>query len=320
MPLAHPPYRWLRQAIASVVSQSYPYWQLVIALPSSSDQRILRVAKRFSARDRRIQLQLLDPRSTRSCCANAALAVARGAWITLLNPDDQLSPDALLWVARAIQEHPEAGLIYSDEDSLSEAGRAGDPYFKPAWNPSLQEGQNLVAHLSVFNHQLLRELAGFRERFEGAEDYDLALRCMDVLTMDQVIHIPKILYHRRSLKRVKETTPAHLPDAIRSASKALQDHYKRQGIQARIEPIAEGFRAHLSLPTEPPLVNVVIPTRNQLQLLESCLRSLLEITDYPRLAVLVIDNGSDDAATLAYMQQIQSDPRVKVRRDPREFN
>jgi GT2 family glycosyltransferase len=320
LPVVRPQPRWLRQAIASVLAQSYPHWQLCIAVAATKDQRLSRRLRRFAARNPRVKFQLLSPTSTMSGCANAALAMATGEWFALLDPDDQLSPDALFWMARAISDHPTASLFYSDEDKLSAWGRHYDPYFKPAWNPALQEGQNLFARLGVYNSRLVRSLTGFREGYEGAEDYDLTLRCMDQLDDSPVIHIPKVLYHSRLSPARMMAGTACQPSISRAAVKALQDHYIRQGVEARVEAFSMGFRTHFPVSVDPPHVSVLVPTRNRVHLLEPCLRGLLESTDYPRLDVVVIDNGSDEEATLNYLKKIQLDPRVRVFRDPREFN
>ena len=320
LPVVRPQPRWLRQAVASVLAQIYPHWQLCIAVAATTDQRLIKRLRRLAIRHPRIRLQSLSPAFTMSGCANAALAMATGEWVALLDPDDQLSPDALFWVARAIADHPTAKMFYSDEDKLSALGRHYAPYFKPAWNPALQEGQNLFAHLGVYQRRLVLDLGGFREGFEGAEDYDLTLRCMDHLGDHPVIHIPKVLYHYRVSPARMMAGSVCCPAIARAAVRALEAHYIRQGLEVRVEAVSMGFRSYFPLPADPPQVSVVVPTRNRVQLLEACLRGLLERTDYPRLKVLVIDNGSDEEATLDYLERIQLDPRVQVLRDPREFN
>src|SRR5690606_4513246 len=127
-----------------------------------------------------------------------ALALADGDWIALLDQDDLLAEHALYLMADGIQQNPQAQLLYSDEDKIDERGKRHSPYFKSAWNPDLFYAHNLITHLGLYRRTLVEQVGGFRTGFEGAQDYDLALRCIEQLEAHMIVHIPHVLYHWRS--------------------------------------------------------------------------------------------------------------------------
>ena len=127
--------------------------------------------------------------------------------IALLDHDDELSPLALYCVALALNRNPDLQLIYSDEDKLDREGRRCDPHFKPDWNPDLFTSQNYISHLTVYRAALVREVGGFREGFEGSQDYDLTLRCLEKIEPAQIHHIPRVLYHWRMTSKAPRPRP-----------------------------------------------------------------------------------------------------------------
>ncbi|NCB26919.1 MAG: glycosyltransferase, partial [Bacteroidia bacterium] len=195
MPVYNPPPEYLDRAIQSVRNQLYPHWELCIADDASTDPEIVRVLHRHCTEDARIKVMYRGENGHISNCSNSALEMATGEYIALLDHDDLLAEDALFWVADAILRHPDAGLIYSDEDKIDDCGHRLDPYFKSDWNPFLFLGHNMVSHLGVYRSSLVRQLGGFRVGYEGSQDYDLAARVVEQLSESQVVHIPRILYH-----------------------------------------------------------------------------------------------------------------------------
>ena len=226
-------------------------------------------------------------------------------------------------VALEIENHPDAGLIYSDEDKVDENGVRSNPFFKPDWNPELFLGQNFINHLGVYRTELLREIGGFREGFEGSQDYDLALRCVDRLRPAQVRHIPRILYHWRAVAGSLAAVPDAKPYAKEAARRAIGDHLQRQGIAGRVEPCPENVESHrviYELPDPPPLVSIIIPIRDRVSLLERCLEAIRERTDYRPLEIVIVDNGSKEAATLEFLRALEEKNVARVLRVEGEFN
>jgi len=322
MPCYNPKPEWLREAIESVRRQIYLKWELCIADDASTDPAIRSILEDYSRSDVRIKVVFREINGHISAASNSALELAAGEYVVLLDHDDILAEQALFLVAEAINRHPDAGLIYSDEDKITESGMRRDPYFKCDWNYDLFLSQNMICHLGVYKVGLLRKIGGFREGLEGAQDYDLALRCIEQLDSSQIVHIPRVLYHWRVHQNSAAQNANAKPYAYVAAERALNEHLARKGISAQAErlPNCSWNRVRYTLPEPAPLVTLIIPTRNSLDLIRQCVSSILEKTDYPNYEILIVDNGSDDPQTLAYFDIIGSDPRIRILRDDRPFN
>jgi len=322
MPCYNPKPEWLRGAIESVRRQIYPHWELCIADDASTDPVIRSILEDYSRRDARIRVVFRSTNGHISAASNSALALVAGEYVSLLDNDDMLAEQALFWVTEAINRHPDAGLIYSDEDKITESGMRIGPYFKCDWNYDLFLSQNMISHLGVYNAELLREIGGFSEGLEGSQDYDLALRCIEQLDSSQIVHIPRVLYHWRVHQNSAAQNANAKPYAYVAAERALNEHLARKGISAQAKRLqnCSSYRVRYMLPEPAPLVTLIIPTRNGLHLIQQCLSSILEKTDYLNYEIIVVDYGSDDPQTLAYFDIIGSDPRIRILRDDRPFN
>jgi glycosyltransferase involved in cell wall biosynthesis len=321
MPTYNPKPDWLIEAIESVRKQIYQHWELCIADDVSTDPAVRPILESYAKEDARIKVVFREQNGHISAASNSALELVTGEWVALLDHDDLLAEQALFWVADAINSNPDLRLIYSDEDKLDEVGRRCDPYFKCDWNADLFYSQNLISHLGVYRSDLLNAIGGFRVGLEGAQDYDLALRCVEYIEPKQIHHIPRVLYHWRMHAASTAQFAGSKPYAMLAGEKALNEHLQRQGIIAKAELLDFGmYRVSYALPDTPPMVSLIIPTRNRLQLLRQCVESILKKTSYPNYEILIVDNGSDDPATLQYFREIESEARVRVLRDDRPFN
>jgi O-antigen biosynthesis protein len=321
MPVFNPNPQWLHEAIDSVRCQLYPHWQLCIADDCSTDPQVGEILKAVAKSDQRIQVVFREQNGHISAASNTALELVEAPWVALLDHDDRLAEDALAWVARSIVDDPKLRMIFSDEDKIDENGLRRDPFFKCDWNPILMEGQNAVCHLGVYSTDLVREVGGFRVGYEGAQDHDLTLRCSRRLTRDQILHLPRILYHWRLHAGSTAIGAEAKPYSCSAAQCVVADHLRSLDQPAeRVACTAAGLQPSFALPVDPPRVSVIIPTRNGLAVLEPCLRSLLDHTNYPNLEVLVVDNGSDDRATLAFLAELEAAGLIRVLRDASPFN
>jgi len=312
---------WLTEAIESVRKQIYPHWELCIADDASTDNAVKRVLQQYEQSDPRIKVIYRSQNGHISAASNSALQLATGEWIALLDHDDLLSEHALFWVVDSLQNNPNIQLIYSDEDKIDEQSNRFDPYFKPDWNKELFYSQNMFSHLGVYNAALVKEIGGFRIGFEGSQDHDLALRCVERVNALQIHHIPRILYHWRVHASSTALSAYSKPYSVIAGEKALNEHFKRQKIFATSEYIGCGYRIHYSLPSEPPLVSLIIPTKNGFSLLSRCIESILRKTTYQNYEILVIDNNSDDKKTLSYLQKLNDEnDNITIIRDERPFN
>ena len=211
LPVYNPNPKWLERAIESVREQLYPHWELCVVDDASTDPRIWKLIERYASRDPRIK-RLKRAKNGHICAtSNDALRVATGEFIALLDHDDELAPTALYFAALELNRDPQLQLLYSDEDKLDKQGRRCDPYFKPDWNPDLFTSQNYVSHLSLYRSELVRAAGGFRLGFEGSQDYDLTLRCVEQIKASHIRHIPRVLYHWRIAEQSTATLAAAKP-------------------------------------------------------------------------------------------------------------
>ena len=323
MPVYNPDLGYLSSAIDSVRSQIYQRWELCIADDASADASVARLLKQYAIADSRIKVTFRERNGHIAACSNSALELATGEWVALLDQDDLLSEHALALAAATIGEHPEAGLIYSDEDKIDLSGARCCPFFKPDWNPELLLGQNYISHLGIYRHALLREIGGFREGYEGSQDYDLALRCVEKLEPNEIKHIPRILYHWRMAEGSAAAAAEAKSYAPEAARRALTDHLRRTKIAGAVVACPENrewYRVVYDLRPPFPLVSVIIPTRNQLALLQRCVMTVREKTNYTPIEIVIVDNGSTDPETHAFLRDLAQAPSVQILTDPGEFN
>jgi glycosyltransferase involved in cell wall biosynthesis len=321
MPTWQPDLAMIRTAVASVQGQIYPHWQLCIADDASNNAELDTLLAELQAGDARVKVVKRLKNGHICEASNSALALADGPWVLLLDHDDVLTEHALLLMAEAISAFPDAGLIYSDEDKLGPQGQRESPNFKPDWNHDLCLAQNLVCHLTAIRSDLMRRIGGMRKGFEGAQDHDLVLRIAEQLQPGQIVHVPHVLYHWRMHAGSTAAGADVKPYAQEAGRRAVQEHLQRSSSPATVESVGSGrYRVRWPLPAALPLVSILIPTRNQLGLLRQCIQTLDRLTDYPNRELIVIDNGSDDADTLAYLKALEARPDLRVLRDPRPFN
>ncbi len=253
--------KWLRLCIDSVINQIYPHWELCIADDASPSPHVRRVLEEFSAKDSRIKLQLRSENGHISAASNSALALATGEFIVLLDHDDELSPDALFWVANELNAFPRTAIIYSDEDLIDESGRRFSPKFKPDFSRDLLYSLNLMTHLSAYQTELVRSIGGFRIATEGSQDYDLELRAIEKVEDDQIRHIPRVLYHWRVIRGSVAFSMDEKPYAHERARAAIRDHFDRTGIQGDVvESFLNLHRVTYRIPTCVPSVTLIVST------------------------------------------------------------
>lgn len=309
----------LRETIESVISQSYENWNICIADDNSKNLETKRVIREYISEDSRISAVFRTENGHISDCSNSAVSLAKGEWIALLDHDDIIPPHALFCIAKAINDKPDVMLIYSDEDKLGSDGKRLHAYFKTDFNLELFRSHNMFSHFGVYRADLLRQVGGFRSEYNGSQDYDLALRCIEKVRPDQIIHIPKVLYHWRVLEGSTALSLDEKPYAVIAGQKALDAHFKRMNIDAHSVITPFGYKTVYAIDGNPK-VSILIPTRDHVNLLRVCIDSIIEKTDYNNYEIIIMDNGSIDPAAIAYLEKVGSLPNVKIIYDDMEFN
>jgi GT2 family glycosyltransferase len=284
----------LTKTIASVRQQSYPDWELCIADDGSNSENLTRVLERCAQEDSRIKVTTLRANSGISAASNTALEFAHGEFVALLDHDDEYAPDALLHLVDALQRKPEADLLYSDEDKIDQAGRRYDPFFKPDWSPDLLMSMNYVCHLTMFRRSLLERTGAFRSEYDGSQDYDLILRLAEIAR--KIVHVPKVLYHWRSMPSSTATSVSEKDYSVDAGRRAIQSHLERTNANARVEPGLETGRWRVRHGTDAlPQVSVIIASGGKADILDRNLADLFAKTEYGNFEVIIADNSRRDA-------------------------
>ena len=324
MPVFNTPEEWLRKAIDSVRNQLYPYWELSIADDASTEPHVQRVLEEFRERDSRIKVVYRETRGHISAASNSALEPAAGEYLALLDHDDALTEHALYMVAHEINRHPDADIVYSDEDKIDVRDRLSNPYFKTDWNPDLMLSNNMLCHLAVYRAALVRDVGGFRTGFEGSQDHDLALRCATRTTPARIHHIPYILYHWRETPASTAIGSEAKDYAYQAGVKAVESHLERMGVSGHVGLETNkcwiNYRISYELPVNPPRVSVIVPTKDQVKLLSRTVDGVLHHTDYDNLDLMIVDNQSKKAETRDYFRLVAQDPRVQILKYDKPFN
>jgi GT2 family glycosyltransferase/glycosyltransferase involved in cell wall biosynthesis len=313
MPVYNIDDRWLEHALASVGAQIYPHWELCIADDGSTKPSVRSTLARRASADARLKVRYLSENGGISLATNAAAELASGEFLVFLDHDDELTPDCLLALAQALEHDPGADVLYSDNDKIDTAGRRYAPEFKPDWSPELLLSYMYFTHVVAVRRGLYERVGGLRVGFEGCQDYDLALRATEAAC--RVVHIPRILYHWRCLPRSTAATGAAKPEAFERGVRAVQDALARRQLPGQVSRPEFARSGHLGIfqidfPDTGPEVTILIPTKNQGQLLRRCVESIVTKTAYRNYSIVVIDNGSIDSTSLCFFKELP--PRCRI--------
>ena len=291
-PVFNTPVSWLREAVESVLRQVYDNWELLLIDDGSAAADILHALPALDARDQRIRLVRLESHQGISAALNKGLDLANGDWVTFLDHDDVLEPDALFQNVRVIQENPGLDLIYSDEDKLTEAG-FDSPILKPDWSPDFFLSNNYLCHMIFLRRDLVRDVGGFQGQFDGSQDYDLLLRVSE--RTNRIHHIPRVLYHWRRSENSSASDVRQKPGQLEASWRAIEGHLKRRGEQAHV---AVDWRTHAFYVRrelrEAKKISVIIPSFRGPESLERCVESVVSRTSYPNYELVITKMGERD--------------------------
>ncbi|AFZ08066.1 glycosyl transferase family 2 [Oscillatoria nigro-viridis PCC 7112] len=306
MPVYNTLEQFLREAIQSVLNQSYTHWELCIADDASTQPHVKRILEEYAAKDARIKGVFRSQNGHISRASNSALQLATGEFISLLDHDDLLVADALHEVVMLLNEHPDADMIYSDEDKVDDRNNVCLPCYKPDWCPDSFLSRMYTCHLGTYRRSLVNEIGGFREGFEGSQDYDLVLRLTE--KTNKIFHIPKILYHWRFHPESASASREAKPYAYEAAVRTLTDAIRRRGEPGQVLT-HQNYPGHYTIRyaiKSDKLVSIIIPTRDFGSILNKCLESIFTHTLYPNYEVIVIDNGSVEVETTKLIKKWQN--------------
>ena len=295
---------WLRICINSVLDQTYKNWELCIVDDYSNDIEIKNLIIHYAKYEKRIKFFFRNKNGGIANTSNDCFNLATGKFVTRLDHDDKLAINALEELSKVIKKYKDVDLIYTDEDKIDINENRHTPHFKPDWSPEYLETCNYISHLDCYRSSLIKKIGGFKSKFNGAQDYDCALKISEIAR--RIIHIPKILYHWRTLPNstatvIDETTKPH---AMKNAKKALEEHAKRQkyNCKVKISPFAGAFELEYDIKKKSKVSIIItskgdpfeleIPRSNKkkVNILENCLDSIYKKTSYKNFEIILVVN------------------------------
>jgi GT2 family glycosyltransferase len=307
VPVFNTPKDLLEEMIQSVLQQSYSNWQLCIADGSDENSDARKIVTEYTAKDQRIKAEFLTENYGISGNTNHALKMADGEYTALFDHDDVLEHDALYEIVKSLQEvHHD--IIYTDEDKLNDrTGQFEDPNFKPDYDKDLLLSHNYITHFFVVKTQIIKEIGGFDSQFDGSQDYDVILRCIE--HAKNIHHIAKSLYHWRMHEGSTALDPESKMYCYVAGQKAIQAHLDRMGIKAKVEmqgkPLFGLYHVIYEVPHA--MVSIIIPNMDHSQVLKTCIDSLFHISQFQDFEVIIVENNSQEQATFSYYDTLQKE-------------
>lgn len=311
IPLYNTPRTFLKEIVDSVLGQTYQKVELCLA-DGSENGEIQSWLRRNYPGERRIRYRKLEKNQGISENTNAAIRMARGEYLFFADHDDVLARDAFYEIAKRLNEDPEIDVIYTDEDKINRSGTAYfSPHFKPDFSMELLCCNNYICHFFGVKRELLKEAGLLDPAFDGAQDFDLTLRCCEKAR--RVCHIPRVLYHWRTHPDSTAGNPASKRYAFEAGRRAVEAHYRRLGIPAAVEntPLLGRYRTRYEIQGRPK-VTILIPNRDHREDLERCVRSIRKKTSYDNYEILIIENNSRERETFALYRSFQESGAARV--------
>lgn len=319
VPMYNTPVKYFEELVDSLIRQTYSNWELCLA--DGSPEKNSKIEK-ITKKDERIKYKFLGVNKNISGNTNEALKLVTGDFIGLLDHDDMLLDFTLYEVVKAINENPDVDFLFSDEDKIDESVKNRyEPYFKSDYGPDSLGSLNYICHFSVFKKELMDKLGGFRSEYDGAQDYDIILRMTEIT--QNIVHIPKILYHWRVHKASTAMAPEAKPYAQIAGRKAVTDHLKRIGLEATVrEGKLPGTNEVEYKVIGNPKVSIMIPNKDEIETLKVCINSILEKTTYENYEINVIENNSEKESTFKFYEELEkSNPKIHILKYPEKgFN
>lgn len=300
---------FLRECLDSVLAQVYENWELCIVDDASTDKRVRKIVKEYASRDARIKYRFNKKNQHIAGASNDAVSLASGEFLCLFDHDDMLWPHALLEVAKALNIDKSLDFIYTDEDKISENRHHHfAPFFKPDWNPDFMYSVNYITHFSTIRTSVFHEVGGFLEKYNGAQDWDLFLRVTH--HTPRIHHIPKVVYSWRVHDQSTAKSTDAKPYVVEAQRSAIEDDLVRKGYNLDDVSVSQnakhpGYWVVEHALKGDPLISIVIPSKDQYNVMKRCIDSIYAKTTYNNFEVILVDTGSTDKRVWRYYDAIK---------------
>ena len=310
VPMYNTPVRFFKELVECLKAQTYSNWELCLAdgSPRKNDE-----LKDIINSDNRIKYHFINENKGISGNTNEALKLVTGEYILLVDHDDLLPSFCLYELAKTINNNPDVEFIYTDEDKIEgEKDQRCDPHFKPDFAIDTLRANNYITHLSVFKKELMDKLGGFRDKYNGAQDYDIIIRATE--NTKNIIHIPKIMYHWRVHSNSTAMVADAKPYAYEAGIKVIEDHLERQNLKAKVThggDIPGVYKIDYEIKGNPK-VSIIIPNKDSVRLLKKCINSILKLTTYKNYEIVIVENNSTNPKTFKYYQEIKNMSKIRI--------
>lgn len=320
VPVFRTPEIFLIQMMKSLLAQTYSNWELCIANGSPEDTVMKGILEEYMKKDSRIRVSELTENKGIAGNTNAALEMAEGEFVGLLDHDDLLAPNALYEVVKALEADRELDAVYTDEDKVTtELDEHFQPHLKPDFNLDLLRSNNYICHFFVVRRSVVKKTGGFRQEFDGAQDHDFIFRCVE--TARRVGHIPEILYHWRTHKASTADNPASKMYAFDAGKRAIEAHLQRTDTEGVVTHTPDLGFFRVKYPVQGnPLVSIIIPNKDEKETLKDCIESIRKKTEYENYEIIIVENNSTTEEIFQYYKELSQDPRIRLLRWKKEFN
>jgi len=312
MPVFNVDQKYLSAAVNSLRKQWYSNWELCIADDCSTNKETLDFLRKLEHQNiSKIKIKFLKKNLNISKASNEALQLSDGEFIVLMDNDDELTPHALYEIVKVLNKHPKSDFIYSDEDKLDDNGNYIEHHFKPDFSPDMLFSHNYISHLAVIRKNLIIQAGGWTEGVEGAQDYDLYLKVLELT--NKIIHIPKILYHWRKIPGSTASDFSAKSNVATAGLTAIKRALQRQKIQANVTGgVTPGTYKVTYKIENNPKISIVIPFKDQGEFLNKCITSIIEKTTYKNYEIIAINNNSYESQTFELIKNLKkADNRIK---------
>ncbi len=309
VPLFDTPVEFFSELVQSLIDQTYTNWELCLADGSKiQNPRLMDIIEK----DSRIKYKFIGENKNISGNTNECLTLATGDFVALLDHDDLLPIFSLYEIVKTINRNPNVEFIYTDEDKIMKTKENRvDPYFKPDFSPDTLRANNYITHFSVFRKDIMDKLGEERSKYDGAQDYDLILRMSEIAK--NIVHIPKVLYHWRIHPNSTAEMPDAKPYAYEAGRQAVADHIERLGLKGKVEfgETPGVYQVQYDVMGKPK-VCILIPNKDAIDILKTCINSILELTTYENFEIVIIENNSQEEETFEFYKSLENNKKIKV--------
>lgn len=319
-PVYKPVIKDIQTAIWSVLNQTYQNIELILCDDGGNDEFVISEINKIADQDTRVKFIIMQENRGISEATNTCLDAAKGEWIAFFDHDDVLVDYAIERMLKYNAQN-QADILYSDEDKIDDDEILSEPMFKTNWNYRYLLGCNYINHLTMIKTQLVKKVGYLKSEYNGAQDHDFLLRCIELIKPEQIIHVPEVLYHWRKTATSTASSTSTKPYVIQAGIKAVSDHLKRRNVHAIIDSYGKHSMYKVTLPMLlDQTVTIIIPFKDQVHFTKKCVDHVLKYTKKHHIEIVLVNNNSQKEETFSFLKEISKNEKINIINYPYAFN